>query len=92
MTIKNVSVFLVTMFLFATSSWALQSNQKRLLQNKTNKQCFYMESVRKSDKYGWLNEKKAKQISKYKRKKAVTASSPVHVRKVVVPKSWCQNS
>ena len=70
----------------------LKSNQKRLLIDNNSKQCFYMESVKKSQKYGWVNEKKAKQISKFKRKKILTASSEINVRKVFVPKTWCQGS
>lgn len=70
----------------------LKANQKRLLMDKKSKQCFFVESVKKSEKYGWLNEKKAKQISRMKRKKIMTASSEVNVRKVFVPKDWCQGS
>ena len=70
----------------------LKSNQKRLLLDKQSKQCFFMESIKKSEKYGWLNEKKAKEISRMKRKKILTASSEVNVRKVFVPKDWCVGS
>ncbi|MBL7542245.1 MAG: hypothetical protein JNL11_00430 [Bdellovibrionaceae bacterium] len=80
------------LLLLASSAWALKPNQKRLMLDKKSKQCFYTESVRKTAKFGWVNEKKAKQISKIKRKKVVAASSPVNVRKVFVPKTWCQGS
>ena len=70
----------------------LKSNQKRLLLDKKSKQCFFVESVRKSDKFGWVNDAKAKQIAKVKRKRILTASSEVNVRKVYVPKDWCQGS
>lgn len=92
MTIKSTSLFFVSILLLSTSSWALQPNQKRLLLDRKSKQCFFMESIRKSDKYGWLNEKKAKHISQIKRKKVISSTSPVQVRKVIVPKAWCQNS
>ena len=92
MKIKVLLIFAISTILWMPVSFALQANQKRLLQDKKSKQCFYVESVKKSKKYGWLNEKKAKQISKIKRKRVLTASSEINVRKVVVPKAWCQGS
>ena len=92
MKIKALVIFALSTVLWMPFSQALQANQKRLLQDKKSKQCFYVESVKKSKKYGWLNEKKAKQITKIKRKRVLTASSEINVRKVVVPKAWCQGS
>lgn len=89
---NRLFIFVLSMMLALPYSQALQTNQKRLLIDKKSKQCFFVESVRKSKKYGWLNEKKAKQIAKLKRKQILTASSPVHVRKVFVPTDWCQGS
>ena len=91
----KLNTFVVSMLItlsFVSHSQAIQKNQKRLLQDKKSKQCFFMESVKKSEKYGWLNETKAKQISQIKRKRIMTASSPIDVRKVYVPKDWCQGS
>lgn len=75
-----------------STAWSLQANQKRLMVDKKSKQCFYTESVKKSKKFGWLNEKRAQEISNFKRKPVFTASSPINVRKVFVPKTWCQGS
>lgn len=75
-----------------SSAFGLESNQKRLMLDKKTKQCFFNESVRKSKKFGWVNEKKAIEISRITRKPILTASSPVQVRKVFVPKAWCQGS
>jgi hypothetical protein len=89
----NQLATMVFSLLLATSSvWALQPNQKRLMVDKKTKQCFFNESVRKSKKFGWVNETKAKQFSRMKKKPIFTASSPFQVRKVFVPKTWCQGS
>lgn len=92
MKLYPIPMLLLLLVLMTTSAWALQANQKRLMIEKKSKKCFYTESVRKSKKFGWLNEKKAQQISNVKRKPVFTASSSVHVRRVFVPKAWCQGS
>ena len=94
MKVNSFVSFLVLIIMIASFSEAakLKSNQKRLLIDKKSKQCFFVESVKKSEKFGWVNDKKAKQISKIKHKKIVTASSEINVRKVFVPKQWCKRS
>lgn len=92
MKLKQLSAAILSMLLITSSASALQPNQKRLMVDKKSKQCFFNESVRKSKKFGWVNEKKAKEISRIRKKPILTASSPVHVRKVFVPKTWCQGT
>lgn len=92
MKLTKLPLFLVSLFMILPYSHGLQVNQKRLLIDNKSKQCFYVESVRKSKNFGWLNEKKAKQIARIKRKRVLTASSEVNVRRVFVPKDWCQGS
>jgi hypothetical protein len=91
MKLKQLSLVLLSL-LFVSTSWALQPNQKRLMIDKKTKQCFFTESVRKSKKFGWVNERKAKRIVMVKKKPILTASSPINVRKVFVPQAWCQGS
>lgn len=92
MKLNHLSALIFSMVLATSSTWALQPNQKRLMVDKKTKQCFFNESVRKSKKFGWVNEKKAKDLSRIRKKPILTASSPVHVRKVFVPKTWCQGT
>jgi|JI9StandDraft_1071089.scaffolds.fasta_scaffold928485_1 hypothetical protein len=89
MKLNQLATMVFSLLLATSSTWALQPNQKRLMVDKKTKQCFFNESVRKSKKFGWVNETKAKQFSRMKKKPILTASSPVQVRKVFVPKTWC---
>lgn len=92
MNLNKLFLVVFSVSMATSSAFALQPNQKRLMVDKKTKQCFFNESVRKSKKFGWVNEKKAQEISRVKRKPILTASSPVQVRKVFVPKTWCAGS
>lgn len=70
----------------------LKPTQKRLFTDASKNKCFYFESVRKSEKFGWINDDEAKKYSRIKRKPVLAANSPKDVRKVLVPRNWCQKS
>lgn len=77
---------------FAKANQQLGAHQKRLFKEHKYNRCFYYEPVRKSDKYGWLNQQEAQKISNLKRKPVFAANSPSDLRRVFVPKNWCQGS
>lgn len=77
---------------FAKVNKHLNSHQKRLYKEHKYNRCFYYEPVRKSEKYGWLNKQEAQKISNLKRKPVFASNSPSDMRRVFVPKNWCQGS
>lgn len=74
------------------SNKQLSSHQKRLFKEHKYNRCFYYEPVRKSDKYGWLNNQEAQKIANLKQKPVFAQNSPSDMRRVFVPKTWCQGS
>lgn len=68
----------------------LKAYQKRLFKDNKYKRCFYYEPVRKSEKYGWLNKKEAQHVANLNKKPVFTTDNPSDLRRVFVPKNWCQ--
>ncbi|MCB0370403.1 MAG: hypothetical protein KDD45_13510 [Bdellovibrionales bacterium] len=96
---KNFRIFMnliLLSVLFSFSAMAkshkLQSHQKRLYKDTKYHRCFFYEPVRKSEKYGWLNHQQAQKIANLKRKPVFAYDSPSDLRRVFVPKNWCQGS
>lgn len=88
-------ILLSTIFSFsalAKTNKQLGSHQKRLYKEHKYNRCFYYEPVRKSEKYGWLNKMEAQKIANLKRKPVFASTSPSDMRRVFVPKNWCQGS
>lgn len=97
---KNFKIFLNIILLSALFTFSalakghknLNSNQKRLFKEHKYNRCFYYEPVRKSEKYGWLNNQQAQKIANLKRKPVFAHNSPSDLRRVFVPKNWCEGS
>lgn len=96
---QNLKIFLNIILLSALFSFTTmakghkqQAHQQRLFKEHKYNRCFYYEPVRKSSKFGWLNKEEAQKISNLKRKPVFAQNSPSDLRRVFVPKNWCQGS
>lgn len=95
-TLSNILNYSLIFLFFSSSSMALgnqlYSNKKRLFKESKYNRCFYYEPVRKSAKFGWLNQRQAQKIANIKRKPVFAQNSPSDLRRVFVPKDWCKGS